>query len=95
MHTTTIALSDEQLGTLYEMPKRHQVPPEELVCVSVGDVLADPDERFQQVLETLGAPNSTDGWRDMLSDASWSAGNPRSCDATVGRSAHGRSQSAR
>lgn len=51
MSTITINLADEQLQQLIEIAIRFKVAPEELVRASVEELLAKPDEGFQQALE--------------------------------------------
>jgi predicted transcriptional regulator len=51
MTTITINLSDEQLSRLQELGSRLGVSPEDLVRVSVEELLARPDAAFDQATE--------------------------------------------
>jgi len=51
MTTITIAISDDRMQKLREKADRFQVAPEELVRVSLEDLLARPEEDFRQALE--------------------------------------------
>ena len=48
MSSITITLSDEHLLRLQEIAERFGVSPEELARVSVEELIARPDERFEQ-----------------------------------------------
>lgn len=50
MTTITIALSDERLTKLKEMAKELGVTPEELVRVSLEELLARPGNDFRQAV---------------------------------------------
>lgn len=50
MNTITIALPDDQLQQLKEVANRLRVAPEELVRASVVELLARPEEEFEQAL---------------------------------------------
>lgn len=58
MSTITINLADEQLQQLNEIATRFKVAPEELVRASVEELLAKPDEGFQQALEYVLRKNA-------------------------------------
>lgn len=47
MSTITIAIPDERLRQLQEAAERLGVTPEDLVRVSIEDLLAGSDEKFQ------------------------------------------------
>jgi len=51
MTTITIAISDDGLQKLRERASYYQVTPEELVRVSLEDLLDRPTEDFRQALE--------------------------------------------
>lgn len=51
MTTLTISISEEHLEQLQTLAIQYQVTPEELVQVSIKELLGQPDERFQQILE--------------------------------------------
>ncbi len=48
MSTITITLPDDRLARLQEIAKRFNTTPEELVRVSIDELLARPDEAFEQ-----------------------------------------------
>ena len=48
MTTITIALPDERLLELKERAVQYSVSPEELVLISIEDLLSRPDESFDQ-----------------------------------------------
>jgi predicted transcriptional regulator len=51
MTTITITLTDERLQKLREIATRFQVAPEELVRVSVEELLTRPEEDFRRALD--------------------------------------------
>ncbi len=51
MTTITISLPEARLQQLKEKAARLKIAPEELVRASVEELLARPDEEFQQALE--------------------------------------------
>jgi len=51
MTAITIALPDERLQKLQEIAVRLQVAPEELVRVSVEELLTRPEEDFRRALD--------------------------------------------
>lgn len=51
MSAITIQLSDEQLNKLQEAAARFGLSPEDLVRVSLEDLLARPGEDFQSAVE--------------------------------------------
>ena len=53
MNAITVTLSDARLAQLQELATRFQLSPEELVRVSVEELLAQPDEEFQQVVAAV------------------------------------------
>jgi hypothetical protein len=53
MTTITVSLPEERLQRLKEVALRFHVPPEELVRVSIEDLLARPEEEFQRVVEYI------------------------------------------
>jgi antitoxin FitA len=58
MTTITIALSEEHAKNLQELASRLHIAPEELVRVSVEELLARPDEQFQQALNRVLKKNA-------------------------------------
>ena len=51
MTTITISLPDERLQRLKEIAARFSVAPEELVRVSIEELLTRPEEDFRRALE--------------------------------------------
>ena len=51
MTSITIALPDDLMDKLRDLAKRHQVAPEDLVRASVEELVASPQETFQEALE--------------------------------------------
>ena len=51
MNTITINLSDERAQQLREIGERFGVRPEDLVRISVEELLAKPDEAFQKATD--------------------------------------------
>ncbi len=51
MTSITIALPDEIMDKLQELAKRHRVAPEDLVRASVEELVASPQEAFQETLD--------------------------------------------
>jgi antitoxin FitA len=51
MSTLTIALSEERLQKLEEIARRFQIAPEELVRVSIDELLSLPEEDFRRALD--------------------------------------------
>jgi predicted transcriptional regulator len=53
MSTLTIALSEERLQKLEEIARRFQIAPEELVRVSIDELLSLPEEDFRRALDLV------------------------------------------
>jgi len=53
MHTITITLPDDRMLKLKETATQLQVSPEELVRVSIEELLTRPQESFQRALDVL------------------------------------------
>ncbi len=51
MDTITVALPDDRLIKLKETASRFGISPEDLVRVSIEELLARPDEAFQKAAE--------------------------------------------
>jgi len=51
MSTITIVLPDDRVQKLEELANRFQVPLEELVRVSVEELLTRPEDQFQRALD--------------------------------------------
>jgi len=50
MTTITITISDDRLSKLQDIATRFQVTPEELLRVSLEELLARPEEAFQRAV---------------------------------------------
>ncbi|MCA9971488.1 MAG: ribbon-helix-helix protein, CopG family [Anaerolineales bacterium] len=53
MTTITVALPDDLMTRLKQLAERHRVTPEELVRVSVEELVAEPEDVFQEALEEV------------------------------------------
>jgi predicted transcriptional regulator len=53
MSTLTIALSEERLQKLEEIARRFQIAPEELVRVSIEELLSLPEEDFRRAVDLV------------------------------------------
>ncbi|MBL8103887.1 MAG: hypothetical protein JNM02_15245 [Anaerolineales bacterium] len=53
MTTLTINLSDERIKKLQELAERFHVAPEDLVRVSLEDLLTRPMDDFQKIVEYI------------------------------------------
>ena len=51
MVTITVTLSDDRLQKLQELAKQFRIPPEELVRISVEELIARPQADFQKALD--------------------------------------------
>lgn len=51
MTTLTISLPDDRLQKLKEIAMRLNIAPEELVRISIEELLTRPEEEFQRVLD--------------------------------------------
>lgn len=51
MSSITINLQDEQMAKLQELANRLGISIEEVACVSIEELLAAPDERFEQAAD--------------------------------------------
>ena len=58
MPAITIVLSEEHAKRLQELASRLHIAPEELVQVSVEELLARPDDQFQQALNQVLKKNA-------------------------------------
>jgi len=58
MSTITISLPDERLRALKELSSRLNVSPEELVRVSIEELLTRPEETFKQAVEYVLEKNA-------------------------------------
>jgi predicted transcriptional regulator len=58
MTTITIALPDDRLLKLQEVAARLGVQPEELILVSVEELLTRPDDAFQRSVDYVLAKNA-------------------------------------
>jgi hypothetical protein len=58
MHTLTITLSDDRLAQLQEMAARFGVRPEELIRISVEELLTRPEDAFQRAVQYVLEKNA-------------------------------------
>jgi len=58
MTTITISISDERLRELTELSKKLNVAPEELVRISVEELLTRPEESFRKATEYVLTKNA-------------------------------------
>lgn len=58
MTTITITLPDDRARKLQELAARFQVAPEDLLRVSLEEILSRPDEDFQQAVRYVLAKNA-------------------------------------
>ncbi len=58
MTTITIALSEERLGRLKELAARLGVAPEDLVRISIDELLAQPEEAFGRAADCVLRKNA-------------------------------------
>jgi predicted transcriptional regulator len=63
MTTITISLPDDRLQKLKEIATRFSVAPEELVRVSIEELLTRPEEDFRRALEYVLNKNAELYWR--------------------------------
>ena len=59
MTTITIALPDERLLELKKRAVQYSVSPEELVLISIEDLLSRPDESFEQTVDYVISKNAS------------------------------------
>jgi predicted transcriptional regulator len=58
MTTITIALADDRVEKLKQIAARFNISPEDLVRVSIDELLTRPEESFQQAAEYVLNKNS-------------------------------------
>lgn len=58
MTTITISLPDDRLRALKKLSRRLNVSPEELVRISIDELLTRPEETFQQAVEHVLEKNA-------------------------------------
>ncbi len=58
MSTLTINLTDDRLRALQKLSNRLKVSPEELVRLSIEDILTRPEETFQSAMDYVLEKNS-------------------------------------
>lgn len=58
MSSITITVPDDRLSKLKEIASRFNVTPEELVRVSIDELLARPDDAFQEAVERVLRKNA-------------------------------------
>ncbi|MGZ8453661.1 MAG: DNA-binding protein [Candidatus Binatia bacterium] len=58
MSSITVTVSDDRLAKLKEIAGRFSISPEDLVRVSIDELLARPDETFEKAAEYVLNKNS-------------------------------------
>ena len=58
MSSITVTVSDDRLAKLKEIAGRYSISPEDLVRVSIDELLARPDETFEKAAEYVLNKNS-------------------------------------
>jgi hypothetical protein len=58
MNTITVTIPDDRLSKLEEIAARFKISPEDLVRVTIDELLARPEEAFQQAAEYVLDKNS-------------------------------------
>jgi antitoxin FitA len=58
MSTLTIALTEDRLQKLEDIARRFQIAPEELVRVSIEELLSIPEEDFRRTLDYVLKKNA-------------------------------------
>jgi predicted transcriptional regulator len=58
MSSITVTVSDDRLAKLKEIAGRFSISPEDLVRVSIDELLARPDESFEKAAEYVLNKNS-------------------------------------
>ena len=59
MTSITIAITDDLMVKLKNLAKQHNVAPEDLVRASVEELVASPEESFQEALDYILQKNET------------------------------------
>jgi len=58
MNRITVTIPDDRLSKLQEIAARFQITPEDLIRVSIDELLARPEEDFRQAAEYVLNKNS-------------------------------------
>jgi predicted transcriptional regulator len=58
MSSITVTVSDDRLAKLKEIANRFSISPEDLVRVSIDELLARPDETFEKAAQYVLNKNS-------------------------------------
>lgn len=58
MSSITVTVSDDRLAKLKEIAGRYSISPEDLVRVSIDELLARPDKTFEKAAEYVLNKNS-------------------------------------
>jgi predicted transcriptional regulator len=58
MNTITVPISEDRLSKLQEIAARLKITPEDLVRVSIEELLSQPEEAFQQAAQRVLDKNS-------------------------------------
>ena len=58
MSTITVTVPDDRLSKLEDIAKRYNITPEDLVRVTIDELIARPDEAFQRAADYVLNKNS-------------------------------------
>lgn len=58
MSTISVTVSDDRLSKLQEIARRYNITPEDLVRVTIDELIARPEEAFQQAADYVLNKNS-------------------------------------
>jgi predicted transcriptional regulator len=58
MSSITVTVSDDRLAKLKEIAGRYSISPEDLIRVSIDELLARPDETFEKAAKCVLNKNS-------------------------------------
>ena len=58
MSMITVTVSDDRLSKLQEIARRYNITPEDLVRVTIDELIARPEEAFQQAANYVLNKNS-------------------------------------
>ncbi|MBM2804947.1 MAG: hypothetical protein HW419_2840 [Deltaproteobacteria bacterium] len=58
MSMITVTVSDDRLSKLQEIARRYNITPEDLVRVTIDELIARPEEAFQQAADYVLNKNS-------------------------------------
>ena len=58
MTNLVISVSDDTLSKLQKLAAAYQITPEELISVSIHDLLEQPENEFQRIVQYILAKNA-------------------------------------